>query len=365
MSPLPSDASARADPGPAARAPGPERRSCATSTARSLRWSSAPRTLAFPLPPARVLEALSDRFGLVACISGRRAEEARTDRRPRLAHLHRQPWARAPGAGRRDGPRSTRRVEPLGRPRAGVRSRAFRRPAARGRACGSRTRTRSGPFTGAGLRDPDAAPRRCSRRSPRQPGRPASSRTGGAWCSRSARRPTSTRAQRSTAALAGAQVQRRALRRRRHDRPRRLPPPARAPGRGSPGACGLRRGVLTGGARGDRRRGGPRRGRPRGVPRAARPAGGLTPAPLALHRLPQVDGDADGRRGDRAGGRHRRGAAAQDDTTTIIFALAWWTLAALIGDLARPPQRDHARDRPAARAGALHRHAAGDPARSP
>ena len=107
-----------------------ERRSCATSTARSRRWSTGPRTPAVPPPTRQVLETLSDRFGLVACISGRAGRGCAADGRPRCAHLHRQPRARASGArGRRARGRSRR--EAARRPRA-ARSPydAFRRPGA-------------------------------------------------------------------------------------------------------------------------------------------------------------------------------------------------------------------------------------------
>ena len=163
-----------------------------------------PEEASVPAPTRRVLEALSDRFGLVACISGRQAKDARRmvgiDA---LTYIGNHGLERlAPGA---DEPEVDPGAEAPRRPRAGVRRTRISMTGCGPPACGSRTRTRSGPSTGAAPPTP-TAPARCSSRSPRRPGRPASSRTGGAWCSRSARTAPSTRAPPSTAALAGAQV---------------------------------------------------------------------------------------------------------------------------------------------------------------
>ena len=90
-----------------------------------------------------------------------------------------------------------------------------------------------------------------------------SSRTGGAWCSRSGPPATvdkGTAVDRRPRRRAGRA---RALRRRRHDRSRRLPAAARAPGRGDAGARRSASGCVARGPAGDRRRGGPRRGRAR------------------------------------------------------------------------------------------------------
>ena len=160
-----------------------------------------------------------------------------------------------------------------------------------------------------------------------------------------------------------ARARARALRRRRHDRPGRVPAAARA---------GRRRARSTARSAWASRR-------PRapaavvdeadlvvegteGFLRAARDALAAR-APLALHRLPQVDRAAGCRGGDGARGRHDRGRPPPRTTpTTIIFALAWWVVAAADRRLARPPRRDDDGDRPAAGRRAHVEHAARDPA---
>ena len=177
-----------------------------------------------------------------------------------------------------------------------------------------------------GVSDPDSA-RGLSRRWPRRPMR----RPRPALGPHGARDPPDGngrqghRRHRCTRRRAGRC---RALRRRRHDGSGRLPAPCTRSRRGVAGAR-LRVGAAS--------PEGPaeiaaRRTSSWTIPTSfasCSRAGELKPVSLALHRLPQVNGDADGRRGNRAGGGHV--AAAAGDTTTIIFALAWWTLAALIG----------------------------------
>ena len=172
MSPRPSDGSRASGSWPCCASSRRERRSCATSTARSRRSSTRPEEAARARAHPAGAGGARDRYGLVACISGRRAADARRMVGLDCAHLHRQPRARASGArGRGAG----------GRP--GARSRSpsacgafadahFDDRAASRRACGSRTRTRSGPSTSA-ARPTRTAPARCSSRSPRRPGRPA------------------------------------------------------------------------------------------------------------------------------------------------------------------------------------------------
>ena len=62
---------------PAARRPCPRRRSSPTSTGRWPRSSSGPSRRRCRQAARAALDALSERFGLVGCVSGRRAEEAR------------------------------------------------------------------------------------------------------------------------------------------------------------------------------------------------------------------------------------------------------------------------------------------------
>ena len=266
--------------------------------------------------------------------------------------------------GRRS-PRSIPAMEPLAaRVRAFAAAHFDDRAARRRRAARGQGRDLGLPL--ARRSRPRRRPRAARARSPRRRARPGLVPALGAHGARDPphRRP-STRAPRSRPPSPARGLSARALRRRRHDRPRRLPPAARAPGRR--GARARRS------ASGWRRRKGPAEiadeadlvvDGPDELPRAARPAGGLIPAPLALHRLPQVDRDADGRRGDRAGGRHGRGRGRRGTTRPRSSSrVAWWTLAALIGAwLGRRNETTRAIGRLLAQARSI-QHAAGDPAR--
>ena len=88
-----------------------------------------PEEASVPAPTRRVLEALSDRYALVACISGRQAKEARRMvGLDSLTYIGNHGLERlAPGAAK---PEVDPGAEAPRRPRAGVRLRAFRRPGA-------------------------------------------------------------------------------------------------------------------------------------------------------------------------------------------------------------------------------------------
>ena len=195
---------------------------------------------------------LSERYGLVGCVSGRRAEEAR-----RLVGVDGIAYAATTGSScccpatrsRGSTPRWTGRE----RRRGGVRRRARRRGAGRRRACGSRTRARSRRCTG-------AAPRTSARAEARAHEIAAEAGRAGLeprWGRKVLElRPAGGGGKDAAVAalLAADGVDRGRLRRRRPHRPRRLPPPARAARGGRAGGGGLRR----------------RRSRPRGRRRSPR-----------------------------------------------------------------------------------------------
>ena len=144
-----------------------------------------------PETTRRPLIEVAKRYGIVACVSGRRASDARRIvSLGSIAYLGSHgsevllPGLDRPGA-RPELQAWTQRVQPSPTTRS-ARS-------CGGCACAWRTRRRSRPCTGAA--SPTRTTRwRRSRTSPRRPRRPASSPTGAARCSRSARRCGSTRA---------------------------------------------------------------------------------------------------------------------------------------------------------------------------
>ena len=150
-----------------------------------------------PETTRRPLIEVARRYGTVACVSGRRASDAR-----RIVSLGSIAYLGSHGSEvlrpGRDRARSS--TTSCRRGRGGCRPSPTRRSArsCAGCACASRTRRRSPRCTGAGRPTRTTRwPR--SRRSPRPPRRPASSPTGAARCSRSARRCGSTRAPGSSA----------------------------------------------------------------------------------------------------------------------------------------------------------------------
>ena len=135
---------------------------------------------------------LARRYGCVACISGRSAAEAR-----RLVGVGGIAYAGSHGAELLEPGAATPARDPglqeLGAARAPLRRRARHAGAARCCGCGSRTRGRSPPSTGAAC--PTRRRRSPASRRSRTRRRPTGSRsTGAARCSRSGRRCRSTRA---------------------------------------------------------------------------------------------------------------------------------------------------------------------------
>ena len=173
-----------------------------------------------------LLIEIAKRYGVVGCVSGRRAATARQIVAiGTIAYVGNhggellRPGATAPG-GR---PRARR----LDGARARVRRRARSPPSTSGCACAARTRTRSPPSTGA-ARPTSRPPQRRSRRSPQ-----LAEQEGFAvhWGRKvlEVRPPVALDKGLGIAALLrGGAGDRGALRGRRHDRPRRLPRAARA-----------------------------------------------------------------------------------------------------------------------------------------
>ena len=149
-----------------------------------------------------LLIEIAKRYGVVGCVSGRRAGDRAPDRRDRHARLRRQPRRRAAAPGL-DAPRGRPRARRVDRARARVRrARPHERAPAPARAQRGQGRDRRVPLARrARTRRP---PRRPCGRSPSSRRRRASSCTGAARCSRCARRSRSTRAWASPRCCAAA-----------------------------------------------------------------------------------------------------------------------------------------------------------------
>ena len=142
----------------------PRRRSCSTSTGPWRRSSSDPEAAAVPHAGRRACSReLASRYGLVACVSGRHALDAR-----RIVGLDQLTYAGNHGLELLAARRRRASPRPARRRRRGRRPRAFasrldwsgprRRPAS-----GSRTRGRSRRSTGAAPRIPTLAESRAAR----------------------------------------------------------------------------------------------------------------------------------------------------------------------------------------------------------
>ena len=234
----------------------------------------------------------------------------------------------------------------------GVRRARDDRRARSGCACAARTRTRSRPSTGA-ARPTRRPPRRpCAEIAARGRGGRASRRTGGARCSRSARRWRSTRAAASRGCCADAGVDDGAVRRRRHA-PTSTPSAAlrelRRAGRAAVRRCAsasLRRDARRAGARGrpDRRR---HAGRARSCSRRCSPDRPCASSTSSRHRAAQRRRGHGARASSRVLARRRE----LDDDGSSSIAPAGGSSPPLIGlALGRRAAADAADRAPARRA---------------
>ena len=249
------------------------------------------------------------------------------DRLARLDRLPRQPRLGDPAA-RRDRARARPRAAGVDAARAGLHARGVLRGAASACACGSRTRRRSPRCTGAACRT-RRAPRRRSARSPSAPRPPATRRTGAARCSRSGPPVRIDKGAGIVSLLRDDRPRGGDLRRRRPDRPRRLPR-ARGARRDGPLGTAVRVGV-----RSDE---GPPELEERPTRWSTAPTACATaaapcwPEPRAVRRLPQGDGPAQRGRGDAARRADRRRASRTRSTASLMeIAVGWWLVAAVIG----------------------------------
>ena len=284
------------------------------------------------------------------------------DRLARLDHLRRQPR-------RRDAARRARRrrARPRGRdvgaahPRASP-TRALDDDELRRLRVRAEDKDVIAAFHWRGAPDEEAAEAAVREVAAARRGRRASSPTGAARCSRSARRSRSTRGAESSACSRAPTSTPRSTSA-TTDRPRRVRARcARSSSRGPARAGAVRRRALR------RDAAGARGARPTCSSTARRACGPLLEAlrrlrPRAVRRLPPDHRPAQRRRGDRA----RRsspslGATADERRRPLVLIVAgWWFVAALIGALPRPPRAGQ----PADRAPARRREGGDDDARAP